>query len=774
MMKFFFKAIFLVCACVLYSCADLSQLESDVEDVRQEIEELTAECEAINSRIESLQQLVQQIQSRETITGVTEIKDVYGQVIGYTITFRNAETITFYLPVITDTPSAAPVISVVEEEDGMWWVMNGEYILDANGNKVPVGIGSDSPRLKVEGEDWFVSLDGGKTWTEVPVLSDAGGAGVESVVDGKDEVTFVLTDGTVLTVPKFKTATLDISYNRNIVQGVTVSIYYRFSSSTGTANVTAFGNKNVSNVSISHRPQYSDGYIHVDISPDNDVAMQKVYVYLDYGEGTLVRTLDFAEHGYFDVDPVAAVPAVGGEISLNLTNSGYPYVYSEIIQGGDWLSQQGNIYTASTNTGSRARVGAVKFEPRTSAMAQANFTKTVYIVQLGTGSFPCYEEYAGLWKLNGSDKIIEVRLDYTRSGEYKVTGLEGAALTAEYNQSTGAMEISSRSYTFMLSSDKNTMTSNYSGAAFQRQGLASYFEDGEILKLNTAASGYTPLNLVILGDGYQEKDLRHGGKFERSARSAMDAFFGVEPLKSFKDRFNVYMVAYKSQDEGVDIESQGLRVNTYFDSYWNGNSTAMWVYDSGRDKVINVVKNRLGLSSDANYYRTVVLVLVNTDVVAGSCGYPYRERYSNTSTLGEPYASFAIAVLPANNSMGTRGLVRHELGGHAFGRLGDEYESKSYGNDLEDWHAKGFYRNVTTNKNSWNWDSFIGRSGYSDVSYVWRNNYWCASQGGIMYDNNGEFNAPSRQVIYERIIRQSEGAGAYSFDKFLEYDKRNL
>lgn len=774
MMKLYFKAIFLVFACMLYSCADLSQLESDVEDIRQEIAEMTAECEAINTRIESLQQLVQQIRSRETITGVTEIKDVYDQVIGYTITFKNAETITFYLPVISDTPSTAPVISVVEEEDGMWWVMNGEYILDAKGNKVPVGLGSDSPRLKVEGEDWFVSLDGGKTWTEVPALSDAGGAGVESVVDGKDEVTFVLTDGTILTVPKFKAATLDISYNRNIVQGATVSIYYRFSSSTGTANVTAYGNKNVSNVSVNHRPQYSDGYIYVDISPDNDVALQKVYVYLDYGEGTLVRTLDFAEHGYFDVDPVAAVPAAGGEISLNLNNSGYPYVYSEIIQGGDWLSQQGNIYTASANTGSRARVGAVKFEPRTSAMAQANFTKTVYIVQLGTGSFPCYEEYAGLWKLNGSDKIIEVRLDYTRSRGYRVTGLEGAALTAEYNQSSGAMEISSRSYTFKLSSDKNSMTSNYSGAVFQRQGLASYFEDGEIMKLNTADSGYTPLNLVILGDGYQEKDLRHGGKFERSARSAMDAFFSVEPLKSFKDRFNVYMVAYKSQDEGVDIESQGLRVNTYFDSYWNGNSTAMWVYDSGRDKVINVVKERLGLSSDANYYRTVVLVLVNTDVVAGSCGYPYRERYSNTSTLGEPYASFAIAVLPANNSMGTRGLVRHELGGHAFGRLGDEYESKSYGNDLADWHAKGFYRNVTTDRSAWNWDGFIGRTGYSDVSYVWRNNYWCASPGGIMYDNNGEFNAPSRQIIYERIIRQSEGSASYSFDRFLEYDKRNL
>lgn len=774
MMKLFFKVIFVVCACMFHSCADLSQLESEVEDVRQEIEELTMECEAINSRIEALQQLVQQIQASETITGVTEIKDVYEKVIGYTITFKNAETITFYLPVIVDTPSAAPVISVVEDADGIWWIMNGDYILDENGNKVAVGLGTECPLLKVEGELWFVSLDGGKTWIEAPAVSGGGGIGVESVADGKDEVKFVLTDGTEMTVPKFKTAVLDISYNQKVVAGSTVSVYYKFSSSTGVANVTAFGNKNVGNVSITHRPAYSDGFIYVDISPDNDVALQKVYVYLDYGEGTIVRTLDFIVHGYFDIDPVAAVPAAGGEISMNINNNGYPYVYSEIIQGGDWLSEQGNIYTASANTGSRARVGAVKFEPRTDATSQGNITKTVYIVQLGTGYFPCYEEYAGLWKLNGSDKVMEVRLDYTRDRGYKVTGLEGTALTAEYNQSSGAMEISSRSYTFKLSSDKNTITSNYSGAAFQRQGLASYFEDGEILKLNTAASGYTPLNLVILGDGYQEKDLRHGGKFERSARSAMDAFFSVEPLKSFKDRFNVYMVAYKSQDEGVDIESQGLRVNTYFDSYWKGNSTAMWVSDSGRDKVINVVKNRLGLSSDANYYRTVVLVLVNTDVDAGSCGYPYRNTYSNTSTLGEPYASFAIAVLPANNSMGTRGLVRHELGGHAFGRLGDEYESKSYESDLPEWHAKGFYRNVTTNRSSWNWDAFIGRSGYSDVSYFWRNNYWCASEGGIMYNNNGEFNAPSRQIIYERIIRQSEGAGAYSFDKFLEYDKLNL
>lgn len=301
-----------------------------------------------------------------------------------------------------------------------------------------------------------------------------------------------------------------------------------------------------------------------------------------------------------------------------------------------------------------------------------------------------------------------------------------------------------------------------------------YYPDGTSVMLNTASAGYTPLNIVILGDGYKKKDLTPGGKFERSARSAVDSFFGVEPFKSFKNRFNVYMATYASADEGVDIQSQNLYKDTYFETWWNGNSTAMWVTDSGRDKVINVVKNTLGLSSDAQYYRTIVLVLSNTDAVAGSCGYPYRDRYYSSSVVGEDYASFAIAVIPAN-STATNGLVRHELGGHGFGRLGDEYETMTYGSDLAQWHAKGFYRNITTDRNSWNWDGFIGRSGYEDVGYVWRNNnYWCPSAYGIMYNNNGEFNAPSRQIIYERIIRQTQGYNAYSFEGFLRYDEKLL
>lgn len=770
--------IWIFLACALCSCTDISRLEEEIEDVRQEISELSRECEAINSRIEALQNLVTQIQARETITGITEIRDEHDDVVGYVVTFRNAEAITFYLPGTLGRPYGGnpPVISVVEDEDGVWWTMGGEYILDESGNKVSAGRGNVTPKLKVEDGRWYLSLDGGRTWSEAGSSDDMSMTGVVSVVDGDEDVLFTLSDGTSFSVPKSKAANLSFSYNRNVVRGVSVSVQYKFSSSTGVADVTAFGNRYVRKVSIDHRPEYGIGFINVDLDERYDVASQKVFVYLDYGDGVIVKELVFTEYGTFDIEAVPAVPSAGGEVKLNITSDGYQSIDTKVVQGGNWLSASNGVFVASANTDSRARTAAIRCEARTSAMSRdANFSKTVYVVQLGTGAFPCYEEYVGFWKHSGNEHVIEVRFDQDTENGYMVYGLtqnSSEAVNAVYDSYSGTMRVSSSSETYQLGTDKNTMTCG--SAIYDRQGLPEYFADGDFVMLNEASAGYTPLNLVILGDGYQVKDLRKGGVFQRHASSAMDAFFGWEPFRSFRDRFNVYMVAYESKDAGVDNYSQGSNADTYFDVWWNGNSTAMWVSDAGRDKVIDVVKNRLGLNSDAQYYRTIVLVLSNIDAVAGSCGYPYRDRYGSPSVTGEDYASFAIAVVPAN-TMATKGLVRHEMGGHGFGRLGDEYESKTYGSDLADWHAKGFYRNVTVDRDSWNWDHFIGRSGYEDTGYIWRNNnYWCPSERGIMYNNEGNFNAPCRQIIYERIIRQTEGAGAYTLDRFLEYDSRNI
>ena len=382
----------------------------------------------------------------------------------------------------------------------------------------------------------------------------------------------------------------------------------------------------------------------------------------------------------------------------------------------------------------------------------------------------------------GGQMTLDVTTQNIKNYMLSCSGVSQSGNVFTFTENTGAERtvnvecqatISSVSLNFYKSI---TLTQKAYGTSLSK----TYYTNGQKVVLNqataTGCSNY--FNIVILGDGYQKKDLAVGGKFERSARSAMDSFFSVEPYKSFKDRFNVYMVAYESTDEGTDIKSSGVEKNTYFGTYCQGGgNTAAYVADTA--PVINAVKAAAG-SSDAQYYRSIAMLLVNTDENSGSTGYPYRDANSG---FVNGYSSFAIAVLAAN-STGTNGLVKHEAGGHAFGRLADEYYtngktvSSANKTDLSNWHAKGWYWNVNPS-NSGNYYKFTN-SAYSssEVSYIegaWGYQYgmYRPTEGGMMQGSTGVFNAPSRHAIYHRIITESEGANAYSWSKFLDYDQKN-
>ena len=284
-----------------------------------------------------------------------------------------------------------------------------------------------------------------------------------------------------------------------------------------------------------------------------------------------------------------------------------------------------------------------------------------------------------------------------------------------------------------------------------------------------------PLNIVVLGDGYQKKDLLKGGKFARNARSACNAFFAVEPFKSFQDRFNVYMVACESEDSGPRIGSAQNGHNTYFGLYRN-NDSGTYVNYTSPDHIVNIVKNTLGLTG-SDYYRTVVIVLVNEESLQlGSTNYVEQTTVSGANDPGDGYATVPIAML-STYSMTMNGLVRHEAAGHGFGRLGDEYDVNWYNASLvNERHGVGFYFNIATN-NSY-WSNFTAAGYGADKvtydAYCGGSLYRSTHESGIMWNNNGYFNAVSRHAIYQRIIKQTEGSSAYSWAKFLEYDKKNI
>lgn len=306
-----------------------------------------------------------------------------------------------------------------------------------------------------------------------------------------------------------------------------------------------------------------------------------------------------------------------------------------------------------------------------------------------------------------------------------------------------------------------------------------YYTDGTKMKLNSASAGCAhALNIVILGDGFMKKDLSVGGKFERTARSAMETFFSIEPFTTFRDRFDVYMVTYESAEEGIDVRSANSYKNTYFDAWCEGNGNTLANCDD--NKVIDVVKNVVGLDTDAEYYRTIAIILGNTSENVGSCAYPVQTTI-DASTVGDGYASFAKATLAAY-STGTNGLIKHEAGGHAFGRLGDEYDTGNASrsdSDLDKNHNRGYYQNISyATDASCPWYDLIGYDGTGCYEGAWScsTGYYRPSQTSIMLNNQGEFNAPSRRIIYKRIIQQTEGwkEPAVLNEGFLTYDSKNL
>ena len=206
-----------------------------IDGLDSRVTKLEELCKEMNTNITSLQTIVDVLQSNDFITGVVEIKKD-GEVIGYTITFGKHDPITIYHGQDgkdgkdgqdgQNGSANAPVIGVAQDTDGVYyWTLNGEWLLDDNGNKLPVsgkdgqnGSNGTMPQLKIEDGYWYVSYDNGMTWTQLGKATGEDGQNGQNGADGKDGqdgdsmfqsvtqdenfVYFTLADGTVIKIAK--------------------------------------------------------------------------------------------------------------------------------------------------------------------------------------------------------------------------------------------------------------------------------------------------------------------------------------------------------------------------------------------------------------------------------------------------------------------------------------------------------------------------------------------------------------------------------------------
>ena len=250
-------------ASIVWSCTkfDDSPIWDKINDHENRISELELKCRQMNTNIEALRALVEALQNNEYVTSVVPIVED-GVEIGYTITFSSGKYITIYhgrdgqdgasgsdgLPGTDGNDGHIPVIGVAKDTDGVYyWTVDGAWLLDENGQKVPATGPSDAPgtdgsngqngapgadgkdgitpQLKIENGMWYVSYDDGATWTELGQATGdqgpqgeagptgpqgpqgnpgVGGDSMFSDVDyssSADYVIFVLNNGTQIKIP---------------------------------------------------------------------------------------------------------------------------------------------------------------------------------------------------------------------------------------------------------------------------------------------------------------------------------------------------------------------------------------------------------------------------------------------------------------------------------------------------------------------------------------------------------------------------------------------
>ena len=172
-----------VASCVKF---DDSEIQGELSDIKSRLDALETK---VNTNISSLWEIVNAQKNSITITSVSETDD------SWIIVFSNGKTAT----VSKGGTASTPVIGVKQDTDGIYyWTLYGQWLLDGGGNKLPVsGTPGITPQLKIDGGYWYVSTDGGKTWTKLDkATGEDGDSFFKEVTWDEDYVYMTLQDGT--------------------------------------------------------------------------------------------------------------------------------------------------------------------------------------------------------------------------------------------------------------------------------------------------------------------------------------------------------------------------------------------------------------------------------------------------------------------------------------------------------------------------------------------------------------------------------------------------
>ena len=364
--------------------------------------------------------------------------------------------------------------------------------------------------------------------------------------------------------------------------------------------------------------------------------------------------------------------------------------------------------------------------------------------------------------LNADDEwVVESKPDWVSLDQMTGTGKTELKLT--FSQMAGGSAPREGEVVFKLK-DKD-----YRTRCKVTQYDYPYAED-EIIRLNASSKGNNN-NIIILGDGFDAKDISEG-KLMAAAQEAYSYFFDIEPYKSYKEYFNVYTAVSVSPESGIG------NVNRIVYNRFNTKAAGGGVNNGSSDwNEIMKYACKASTINEGNLNGALVIMIPNTREYAGTC-YMFDD-------------GFAVAYCPMSDygyPLDFRGVVQHEAGGHGFGKLLDEYIYHNafidgcsctccpHDFELSMIKAKGWGRNLslTGKMSEVDWSHLIFHPKYSGIVDVFEGGYmhtrsvYRSEQNSCMNNDIPYYSTISRQAMVERI--KALAGEEFSLEDFIAKD----
>ena len=397
----------------------------------------------MNTNISSLQKIVDALQDNLSISKVEQISD------GYIIHFSDGSTATIKNG---KNSGDAPIIGVKKDTDGIYyWTLNGEWLTDDAGDKIKAegmdgengNDGTDgengqdgiTPQLKIENGRWMLSMDNGKTWTDIGQATGADGQDGADGTNGKDgdsffqsvteddnNVYFTLIDGTVITIPKGDNSQFAIAFDTTDIAilngGESKTISYTITDATENTVVKAIaqdGWKVKVNATSTDKGT-------ITITAPDPIVESEILVFANDGSyRTVMASFYCHEKQVLDINiadnSINVLPA-GGTQEIKLTTN-LDYTVEIPDNARSWLSLAPETRALREDTivfEVAANEGIQRHATVTLKGEQDNILQTIIFRQLGT----CTEIHV---ETKGELENVLAGYDYANIESLKITGV---------------------------------------------------------------------------------------------------------------------------------------------------------------------------------------------------------------------------------------------------------------------------------------------------------------------------------------------------------------